>query len=148
MFCRRNLVRKKTIMAVTKLSTMDRPSENVLYQSGERMPAARPRCPVCILTCQCPNFFPSNAARACYQWSTFSPGPLFLTHSSADLVRNGNEGTFKTRSSILPVADLAMSRGDKSILTHEEFVDGELISKCGDSAATVRTLSSRLNSPT
>uniref|UniRef100_A0A8R1HKZ1 Uncharacterized protein n=1 Tax=Caenorhabditis japonica TaxID=281687 RepID=A0A8R1HKZ1_CAEJA len=105
-------------MAVTKLSTMDGPSDNVFYPSGERVPAARPSCPVCILTCR------------------------------SDLVRNGNEGTFKTRSSILPVADLAMSRGDKSILTHEEFVDGELISKCGDSAATVRTLSSRLNSPT
>uniref|UniRef100_A0A8R1DXN5 Uncharacterized protein n=1 Tax=Caenorhabditis japonica TaxID=281687 RepID=A0A8R1DXN5_CAEJA len=37
----------------TKLSTMDGPSENVRYPSGERVPAARPRGPVCILTCRC-----------------------------------------------------------------------------------------------
>uniref|UniRef100_A0A8R1I326 Uncharacterized protein n=1 Tax=Caenorhabditis japonica TaxID=281687 RepID=A0A8R1I326_CAEJA len=33
-----------------KLSTMDGPSENVRYPSGERVPAARPRCPVCNVT--------------------------------------------------------------------------------------------------
>lgn len=55
------------------------------------------------------------------------------THSSADLARSGRAGTFRTSPSTLPISDFVVSRGDKSMLTHEELVDGELISKWGES---------------
>uniref|UniRef100_A0A8R1HTF3 Uncharacterized protein n=1 Tax=Caenorhabditis japonica TaxID=281687 RepID=A0A8R1HTF3_CAEJA len=41
-----NVKRRNTLSIRVKLSTMDGPSENVRYPSGERVPAARPRCPL------------------------------------------------------------------------------------------------------
>lgn len=57
----------------------------------------------------------------------------------------GKEGTFNTSPPTLPFSEFAASNGEKSMLTHDELVDGELTSKCGDSGV-VLTFSNLVNS--